>query len=430
MSTTSIQLPFLRSDGLAQARRRIEKAVSRRREIAVMIVHLRDVESVCASVGHERCRTVLDDFHARLMAIARNEDAVERIDDRKFAVLLSGMSNRAHVGLAAKRIERLAREASGDHGLEPGFTSNIGIALCPAQGREAAELLRFAEIASIDGRNSGTPAEFFEARSADRMFADWGMERRLDSALNGGDLELYFQPKLCLRTNRIAGAEALLRWQEPEIGPISPAVFVELAEATGQIAELTQFAIQNACRRRSESTAAGPDWNVAVNVTPSTIRTPAIVDWVESATRIWNVRPSCLTLEVTESALMEDQQASHAVLTRLREIGARVAIDDFGTGFSSLAYLKQLPADELKIDRSFVVGMHDDPDDYKIVEHVIGLARSFGLSVVAEGVENADVLQELRALGCDYAQGYCIHRPVPFAAFEEFAVSYATPATD
>ncbi len=395
-----------------------------------MIVHLRDVESVCASVGHERCRSVLDDFHARLMAIARNVDTVERIDDRKFAVLMNGLSNRAHVGLAAKRIDRLAREASGDHGLEPGLTPNIGIALCPAQGREAAELMRYAEIASINGHNSGTAAEFFEVRSADRLFADWGMERRLDAALNGGDLELYFQPKLCLRTDRIAGAEALLRWHEPEIGPISPAVFIELAEATGQIAEVTQFAIQNACRRLSESAALGPDWNIAVNVTPSTIRTPAIVDWVDSATRIWNVRPSCLTLEVTESALMEDQQATHAVLTRLREIGARVAIDDFGTGFSSLAYLKQLPADELKIDRSFVMGMHDDAGDHKIVEHVVGLARSFGLSVVAEGVENADVLRELRTLGCDYAQGYCIHRPAPFAAFEAFVRSYAPPRVD
>ena len=233
-------------------------------------------------------------------------------------------------------------------------------------------------------------------------------------------MQLYYQPKLCLGSNKIVGAEALMRWHEADIGPISPEVFVNLAEAGGQIAELTQFAIQNACRQLADWQGLAPDLNVAVNVTPSTIQSHDVVDALQSATTIWDVPADRLTLEVTENALMEHREVSHQVLTRIRELGVRTSIDDFGTGYSSLAYLKEVPADELKIDRCFVMGMLEDAGDYKIVEHAIGIAKSFGLSVVAEGVENQATLTALQKLGCDYAQGYFIHEPVSAADFENF----------
>ena len=306
------------------------------------------------------------------------------------------------------------------HEDDPELSTTIGVAVCPSQGIDASELMRFAEIASLNGRHSDLSVCFFESDAAHQMLVDWGMQKRLQTAMAAGDLELHYQPKTSIQTGAVVGAEALMRWYEPEIGPISPDVFINLAESTGQIAELTYFAIQSACHQLSNLRDDDNDLTIAVNVTPSLIRGREIIDAVRSATSIWGVDLSSLTLEVTENALMEDREATHEILTELRRAGVRISIDDFGTGYSSLGYLKDIPADELKIDRSFVMGMLDDPDDFKIVKHTIEIARSFGLDVVAEGIESEAMLDELRKLGCDYGQGYFICKPVPAAEFHDF----------
>ncbi len=385
-----------------------------------MIVRVRDVERLCASYGHVQAAALIDKFHAGLNGIGRENDAIERIGDRKFAVLLNGLKNRGHATLAARKIERVARQTNCGDGALPDLRTDIGIALCPKQGGEPHELLRSAEIASLDGRHNKKGVCFFDEQSARQLFDDWGLEQRLQAALESGDLSLHFQPKSCLSSGKIIGAEGLMRWYEPELGPIAPDVFIDLAESTGQITELTEFAIQTACRRMSEWNEVLPDLRVAVNITPSIVTSMDIIEVLESATKIWNVRTDRLTLEVTENALMEDRNLSHDVLTQIRELGCHVSIDDFGTGYSSLAYLKEIPADEIKIDRTFVMGMLNDAGDYKIVEHTIGIAKSFGLSVVAEGVESEAMLSELQILGCDYAQGYYISKALPAEEFADF----------
>ncbi|HNP63406.1 MAG TPA: GGDEF domain-containing phosphodiesterase [Woeseiaceae bacterium] len=426
MNTTSIQIPYRQHGGLSNAGRHIGKAVRARKDLAVLIVQVQEVERLCAAMGHEQAGEILDDLYMRLRTIARDDDAVERISDRKFAVLLSGLRNRGHVTLAANKIGRLAAEAVEDSPRKIKLGTTIGIALYPQNGKDPAELMRLAEIASLDGSRRHDPVCFFEEQAATQLFSDWGLELRLEDALQSGDLEVYFQAKTCLKTNRIVGAEALMRWHEPEIGQISPDVFIALAESTGRIIDLTQFAIQSACRKLADWQKTSAGLSVAVNVTPSIIQSREIIDVVQSATSIWGVSPESLTLEVTENALMEDREASHDVLTALRDLGARISIDDFGTGYSSLAYLKEIPADELKIDRSFVMGMHSDSGDRKIVEHTIGIAKSFGLSVVAEGIENQLLLDELRRLECDFGQGYFISRPVPADDFEKLFVGQTT----
>ena len=420
MSTAPVRLPFPPSDGFAQAGRCIALAVKSEQDLAVLLVHVHGVERLCATLGHRRAGQVLDDFHAELCTIARENDAVERIGDRKFAVLLQGLHNRGHVSLAAQKIERIARQTMSGHIEQSALRTTIGVVLCPEQGDDAHELMRSAEIATLDGRRKNESVCFFETQSADQLIVDWGLEGRLATALECGDLELHYQPKISLSADKLVGAEALMRWYDPEIGPVSPQVFVDLAESTGQIVDLTHFAIQRACRELSAWQAVRPDLGVAVNITPSIIQNPEIIDVLEGAASIWDVRPAALTMEVTENALMADPETSHDVLTRIRDFGARVSIDDFGTGYSSLAYLKEIPADELKIDRSFVMGMLTDDGDHKIVEHSISIAKSFGLSVVAEGVESAEMLEALRRLGCDYAQGYFIGKPVPASEFEAF----------
>ena len=385
-----------------------------------MLVYVRDIERLCASIGHLPASAVLDDFHVQLRAIARDGDAIERLGERKFAVLLGGLRNSGHVSLAAQKIKRVASETVSKHVGNMNLNLTIGVVLCPAQGNDAHELMRLAEIASLDARRQSTSVCFYETKAAEQLFEDWGLEGRLGNAIDAGDLELHYQPKISVLTSEVVGAEALMRWHEPEIGPISPDVFINLAESTGQIVDLTHFAIQRACRQLSEWQETLPELNIAVNITPSTIQTFDIIDVLQSAIGIWGVRPGALTMEVTENALMEDPETSHEVLTRIRKLGCRVSIDDFGTGYSSLEYLKKIPADELKIDRTFVMNMLSDPGDYKIVEHSIRIAESFGLSVVAEGVESAAMLDELRKFGCEYAQGYVICKPVPADEFEEF----------
>jgi len=412
---------------LSLAGRRIALAVREKQDVAVLIVQAHDVEQLCATLGHEQTAGLLDDFCARLQGIARDNDLVERIGDRKFVVLLNGLRNRGHIDLAAKKIQRLTRETAGEHEGDPELSTTIGIALCPSQGIEPAELMRFAEVASLNGRHSNLTVCFFESETASQMFVDWGMERRLQMAMETSSLEMHYQPKTDIQTGAVVGAEGLMRWFEPEIGPISPDVFINLAESTGQIAELTYFAIQNACHLLSNLRDSGHDLNIAVNVTPSLIRGREIIDAVSSAASIWGAEFSSLTLEVTENALMKDREATHEILTELRHAGVRISIDDFGTGYSSLGYLKDIPADELKIDRSFVMGMLDNPDDFKIVKHTIEIARSFGLSVVAEGIESEDMLEALRGLGCDYGQGYFICKPVPSASFEAFVRQEGNP---
>ena len=418
MSTQLNRLPFLQGDGFSRASRSIELAVRKEQDLAVLLVHVHGVERMCASLGHVHAGKVLDDFHDQLREMARQDDVIERIGNRKFAVLLHCLRNRGHVSLAAQKIGRLARQRSPDQGQQSALNMTIGVVLCPEHGEDPDELMRLAEIASLDGRRKNESVCFYETQSAHQLFMDWGLEGRLASALESGDLELHYQPKMALRTGDIVAAEALMRWHEPEIGSISPEIFIELAETTGQIVELTHFAIQRACRQLSEWDGLLPELNIAVNITPSTIQNPEIVDVLQNAASIWGIRPDALTMEVTENALMEDPETSHSVLTRIREFGCRVSIDDFGTGHSSLAYLKDIPADELKIDRSFVMGMLTDSGDYKIVEHSIGIAKSFGLCVVAEGIESDEMIAELRKLGCDYAQGFFIGKPVPATVFE------------
>lgn len=420
MSTTSVRLPFLQSDGLTRTSRHLARAMRKSQSVVLLLISVQNFERLTASVGHVRAGEILEDFFSRLRDVKRDDDAIEQIADYKFAMMVSGLKNRGHAVLAAKKIQRVASETQTSLKLDPSaLQTSIGIVLCPEQGDNPHDLLRYAEIANLDGRRRGESICFFEQQTARQLFSDWGLEGRLASAIDAGDLELHYQPKLSLANSAIVGAEALMRWNEPEIGFISPQVFIDLAESTGQINALTEFAIQRACRQLSEWETSIPELNIAVNVSPTLVQDSSIVDVIENATGIWGTSPAALTIEVTENALMVNPEASHDILTSIRDIGAKVSIDDFGTGYSSLAYLKRIPADELKIDRSFVMGMLSDDGDYKIVEHSIAIASSFGLDVVAEGIENKQELDALKQLGCDYAQGYYICKPVPSSQFEK-----------
>ncbi|HEU4517375.1 MAG TPA: EAL domain-containing protein, partial [Steroidobacteraceae bacterium] len=265
----------------------------------------------------------------------------------------------------------------------------------------------------LEAWKTQTPTVVYTDRKTGELVAGWDLETQLANALEHGDLVMNYQPKLSLPKLEVVGCEALMRWNRPDAGNVPPEIFIDVAEMTGQIDPLTRFAFHRALRQLGEWPKNLGPVGVAVNVTPSIICNPELVEAIRAAADEYSVPLGRLTVEVTENALMMDRERSHRVLTELREMGVRISIDDFGTGHSSLAYFKRIPADELKIDKSFVMNMLAEPADARVVEQIIALGHGFGLEVVAEGVETAEAAAKLAAMGCDFAQGFHYAKPLP-----------------
>lgn len=401
------------TDCLEAIRGRLAARGSRLFGIAVLVVYVHHLERLVATAGHASVDRMLDELRNRLSQVAKPGDYFARLGDRKFVFVLSTLRNEGHAMLAANKVLRTGAEPLAAGGEQANIRLSVGIAMFPAHARTPEALMQCAETALLQAWKTSQPTVAYAPRAAEELAAGWDLETQLASALEHGDLVLAYQPKLSLPDLRVTGAEALMRWNRPDAGNVPPEIFIDLAEMTGQIDPLTRFAVHRALRQLAEWPKSVGQIGVAVNVTPSIVSNPELVDVIRNAAGQWSVDPSRLTIEVTENALTADRERSHAVLTALRELGVRVSIDDFGTGWSSLAYLKQLPADELKIDRSFVMAMQSDKADRKVVEQVIALGHAFGLEVVAEGVENETVAQELASLGCDYAQGFLFTQPLP-----------------
>ncbi len=381
--------------------------------IAVLMVYVHDLERLFASAGHANAGRMLDELRNKLSHVSRPGDYFARLGDRKFVFVLSNLRNEGHALLAANKILRTGAEPLPAGGQHASVRLSVGIGMFPAHARTAEQLMQCAEIALLEAWKTSQPSVVYTTRKADELVAGWDLETQLASALEHGDLVLNYQPKLALSDLKVVGCEALMRWNRPDSGNVPPEIFIDVAEMTGQIDPLTRFAFHRALRQLSEWPKHLGHLGVAVNVTPSIVCNPELVDVIKNAAGLWSVDLSRLTVEMTENALMMDRERSHRILTDLRELGARVSIDDFGTGYSSLSYLKQIPADELKIDKSFVMNMQTDKADRKIVEQIIALGHSFDLEVVAEGVENAEVAADLAAMGCDYAQGFHYAKPLP-----------------
>jgi diguanylate cyclase len=356
---------------------------------------------------------MVDELRNRLSQVSRPGDYFARLGDRKFVFVLSNLRNEGHALLAANKILRTGSEPVSAGGQHATVRLSVGIAMYPGHARTPEALMQCAEIALLEAWKTSQPTVVYTARKADELVAGWDLETQLANALEHGDLVMNYQPKLSLPKLEVVGTEALMRWNRPDTGNVPPEIFIDVAEMTGQIDPLTRFAFHRALRQLGEWPKSVGAVGVAVNVTPSIVCNPELVEVIRNAAGLWTVEVSRLTVEVTENALMVDRERSHRVLTELRELGARISIDDFGTGYSSLSYLKQIPADELKIDKSFVMNMMADDADRKIVEQVVALGHSFGLDVVAEGVESAEVAAKLAEMGCDYAQGFHYAKPLP-----------------
>lgn len=353
------------------------------------------------AIGRAACR--------RIQQLLRPQDELVQASENEFIVLLPDLFNAGHAMLAGTRVVRAFEEPLTFDVHAVMTPVAVGLSLSPDHGRDATTLLRRAEVALRDAKRLAERCALYSPGTERAMVPyEW-----LHEALRGNRLEAHFEPILDLRRNAICGYESLARWNDAASGTIRPDVFIRLAEDTGLIAELTRWSLNATFRQAASIRLRDDRLRFSVNISPRVFGQRDLVQQVTGALAVWDVPADAVTLEVTESALMEEPLASIAMLHTLREAGLGIAIDDFGAGYSSLAYLKQFPATELKIDRSFVADMRQDLRSARVVRAIIDLGHQLDLQVVAEGVEDAETLEVLRALGCDRAQGYHIGRSTP-----------------
>ena len=341
-----------------------------------------------------------------------------RVGGNGFAALLPNLHNLSKVDSAtsiARQVLSAFSKPFQIDGREMFVTVSIGIAISPGDGEEADALLKSAEMAMYQAKKRGRNTyEFFSGEMNASSLERLTLETQLRHAVERGEFLLFYQPKVDVTTRRITGAEALIRWKHPELGIVSPAKFIPIAEETGLIVEIGQWVLRTACAQVKAWTQAGlPALSVSVNVSTAQFKQRKVWHAVRGALERSGIMPGQLILELTESMLMENANDSIDMLNELKEIGVKISVDDFGTGYSSLSYLSRFPIDELKIDRSFVSGLPVDRNGAAIVGAIIALARELGLKTVAEGVESDEQLQFLLSRHCDQYQGYLCSRPAP-----------------
>ena len=389
----------------------------------VMVLDIKKFHRFNHAFGYEAADQILEEVGRRLSDSVNDKSKVTRIGDNRFGVLIPNIEN---AQLLPVMVTNIVEQVGQPYQLQlkpVKIESRVGACLYPEHANNLDQVISEAEKALFVAKAEDSVFHFPQASNDDSITQDWDVEAQLLNAIDEDEFRLFYQPKIDLHSFAPSGSEALLRWTNSELGFVSPEKFVPVAEESGAIREITDWVIKNALRETSmlpKALAAG----VAVNVSAKCIADDEISRLITSHLNIWGVKPAQLSVEITETALIEDPETAIAYIKALRAAGVKVSIDDFGTGFSSLSKFKSMPADELKIDKSFVSGMLEREDDRNIVMAVIDLAKRFDLKVVAEGVEDKDTLQALVKMGCDYAQGYHFAKPLVFEEYSDWVANY------
>jgi diguanylate cyclase (GGDEF)-like protein len=393
---------------------------------AVILLDLDRFKEINDTLGHQYGDVLLEQLGPRLASRVGEEGLVARLGGDEFAVLSPWRTDRPHA------LERLATDLIAcvheptvidQITLEVG--SSVGIARFPQDGEDAQTLMRRADIALYAAKEHRDAYRFYEPSHDNHSTRRLSLLGDFRRALGSGEIVVHFQPIVDVLAGRVAGAEALVRWEHPTLGMVPPGVFLQSVEQTGLIGPLTRHVLDRSIDQCASWRRNGLDLTVSVNLSVRNLMDAGLPGDLARMLRDHRLAPDALQLEITESMIMSDPTRALATVHRLRRLGVRLAVDDFGTGHSSLANLKRLPIDALKIDRSFVTPMLHDPSDLVIVRSTVGLGHDLGLKIVAEGVEDAETLDSLRELGCDMVQGYHLSRPVAADAFVAWARAFA-----
>jgi len=415
-SLTGLPNRVLMDDRISQS---IMLAERQQQTFAVMVLDLDRFKLVNDSLGHRAGDELLREVAHRLKSVVRDIDTVVRLGGDEFVVVISPSPERDTAQRAAARIIDSMRAPVRVAGVEIHTSPSIGIAFYPADAATAENLVAHADAAMYVAKQRGRNNFQCFTPGMDTTQDKVRLESDMRVALEQGQFELHYQPKVNTATGLMHGAEALLRWTHPVRGSISPAEFIPIAEECGLIGAIGAWVMREACRQARAWQLAGlPPLRVAVNLSPSQFRQGNIVAMIREALDDARLEPRFLEVELTETTVMTDPEESIAILERLSEMGVLVSVDDFGTGYSSMSYLRRFPIDKLKIDRSFINEVMSRPDDASIVRAIVSLAHSLRLKVVAEGVESPAQLEFLRTIGCDQYQGYHFSKALPAVQFE------------
>src|ERR1039457_1240200 len=406
---TGLPNRILFSEQLRQALKRVRRG----ERLAVLYIDLDRLKRVNDTLGHPIGDKLLKGVADRLRGCIRDIDTVARLSGDEFAIIQSSIERPSDAAALAKRIRAAIREPIDLNGHQVVVDTSIGISISPNDGTELDELLKTADIALYEAKNTGRGTYcFYETDMNERMQVRGKLEYDLRSALANGEFELFYQPTASLQDNKITSFEALLRWRHPERGMISPAEFTPIAEEMGLIIPLGEWILRTAC---AEAATWPSDIKVSVNVSSLQLTNENLVDVIISAVASAQIPANKLELEITESVFIRNTFANLTTLNKLHELGVMFAMDDFGTGYSSLGYLLSFPFSKIKIDRSFITGLSDKKESRAIVRAVTDLARNLSMVITAEGVETDQQLEQVRLLGCTEMQGYLFSRPLPAA---------------
>ena len=411
---------------------RLEQALVHVHDGQMVAVHHLDLDQFKAvndTFGHPAGDMLLKTVAERLRSLARDTDTIARMGGDEFVIVQAPISDPTEATTLAQEIIAWISEPYDIDGQQAIVGTSIGIAVSPGDGDAPDKLLRNADLALYRAKGDGRGTfRFFESAMDEQMQARRVMELDLRKALPAGEFELYYQPVVNLESKEISGFEALIRWNHPEAGQIPPATFIPLAEEIGFIVPLGEWVIREACL----AAARWPEHlNVAVNISAVQFRGSSLMTVIVNALATSGLHPTRLEIEITESVLLQDREATLAVLHRLRSLGIRIAMDDFGTGYSSLTYLQSFPFDKIKIDRSFVKDITENAGSLYIVRAEAALANGMGMAATAEGVETSEQLDKIAAVGCTEMQGFLFSKPLPVAEIERLFLSrFPKPAAE
>jgi predicted signal transduction protein with EAL and GGDEF domain len=387
--------------------------------LAVLMINLRFSNRLGLITGAISVETISRLVTERLERVLRDSDRFVYLSNDQICVLLPHLAEPAQAVLAANKILALLRQPYGAE-QQIWLSPYIGIAVFPEHGRDAAELVMFADMAARIAAGTAAGYCVYEAQSDQATALYRGLDIELAAAIRSNALDVYYQPQIDILSGRCVAAEALLRWKPMGERYIAPPVVISLAESTGLIEPFTHWLLNTTFRHAVEFEAAGVPINVSINLSAKTLSDPEFPEAVKQALGTWGVAPGRITFEITEGSTIEEPEKALLMLGQLHGLGVKLSLDDFGTGYSSLAYLKRFPLNELKIDQMFVRNMRESPGDWAIVRAVVNLAHNFSLLAVAEGVEDQETLDKLGQLGCDLAQGYLFSKAIANSEFVDW----------